>query len=382
MGTCGRPWKRKARFIAQVMRGRLDVREIEDIGDAALSYNEVKALATGNPLLMDKAEADAELTRLQRAERAHHRNRDALRYKITSAEKRIDRLAALSSDIDTAVACRRDTRGDAFTMTIEGIPYGKRNHAGRQLLQLLDREVTALAGSGRPRIEARLGHLGGFGVTAATCRVLGTTQLTVALDGAPESEIRLTAADLAGTDPAGLVIRLENRLTGLESLKARTAAEIGRLRIEAARARDDIEKPFPQSGQLAEARDRVRRIEEQLKEATRAQQQDDHGPAVAAAGMRDAPGRLTSASDANGAGGSRTATASDGAPWMQPAIDRPVPGSSQARNGTSGHQQPGAVTVSQCGFPESNPLAGQAGIGTAVVPRSAAPAERSARPTR
>ena len=75
--------ERKARFIAQVMRGRLDVREIEDIGDAALSYNEVKALATGNPLLMDKAEADAEFTRLQRAERAHHRNRDALRYKIT-----------------------------------------------------------------------------------------------------------------------------------------------------------------------------------------------------------------------------------------------------------------------------------------------------------
>jgi hypothetical protein len=53
--------QRKARFIAQVMRGRLDIREIEDIGDAALSYNEVKALATGNPLLMDKAEADATL---------------------------------------------------------------------------------------------------------------------------------------------------------------------------------------------------------------------------------------------------------------------------------------------------------------------------------
>src|SRR6266705_3657762 len=74
--------ERKARFIAQVMRGRLDVREIEDIGDAALSYNEVKALATGNPLLMEKAEADAELTRLERAERAHHRNSEALQHKV------------------------------------------------------------------------------------------------------------------------------------------------------------------------------------------------------------------------------------------------------------------------------------------------------------
>ena len=141
------------------------------------------------------------------------------------------------------------------------------------LLQLLDREVTTLTGSGHPRIEARLGHLGGFDLTTSTCRVLGTTQVTMAFDGAPESEIRLTAADLAETDAAGLVIRLENRLTGLESLKTRTVAEIDRLRIEAARAREDIEKPFPQSGQLAEARVRVRvrRIEEQLKEAAAAQ---------------------------------------------------------------------------------------------------------------
>jgi N12 class adenine-specific DNA methylase len=374
--------ERKARFIAQVMRGRLDVREIEDIGDAALSYNEVKALATGNPLLMEKAEADAELTRLQRVERAHHRNRDALRYKIGSAEERIGRLTELISAIDTAVTCRRDTRGDAFTMTIEGISYGKRNHAGRQLLQLLDREVTTLTDGGHLPREARLGHLGGFDVTAATCRVLGTTQVTLALDGAPESEIRLTAADLAETDPAGLVIRLEHRLTGLESLKTRTAGEIDRLRNEAARARDDIEKPFPQSGQLAEARDRVRRIEEQLKEAAAAQQQDDHGPAVAAVGMRDAPGRLTPADGANGPGGSRTTTASNGAPWMQPANDRPVPGSGQAPNGTRGHQQPEAVTITRCGFPENNPLAGQVGIGKAAVSRPAAPAERSARPAR
>ncbi len=53
--------ERKATFIGQVMHGRLDSREISDIGDTALSFSEVKALATGNPLLMDKAEADASL---------------------------------------------------------------------------------------------------------------------------------------------------------------------------------------------------------------------------------------------------------------------------------------------------------------------------------
>ncbi len=368
------------------MRGRLDVREIEDIGDAALSYNEVKALATGNPLLMDKAGADAELTRLERAERAHHRNRNALRCKIASAEKRTGSLTALIRDTDMAVAGRRDTRGDAFTMTIEGIPYGKRNHAGHQLLQLLDREVTALTGSGHPRIEARLGHLGGFDVTAATCRVFGATQVTLALAGIPESEIRLTAADLTETDPAGLVIRLENRLTGLESLKTRTAGEIDRLRIEAARTREDIDKPLPQSGQLAAARDRARRIEEQLKEAAAARQRDGHQvPAEAAARDRtdlagqDSQGRYMPTSGPGGA--ERMTSAVNGVSCKEPA-GPPVPDGGQEPTGTGEHRPLGAVTISQRGFPEHNPLAVPAETGTAVVSRPTASPGRSVRPAR
>src|SRR6266516_1286401 len=56
-----RALQRKAAFISQVMHGRLVAREVGDIGDTALSFSEVKALATGNPLLMDKAEADTNL---------------------------------------------------------------------------------------------------------------------------------------------------------------------------------------------------------------------------------------------------------------------------------------------------------------------------------
>ena len=123
--------ERKARFIAQVMRGRLDVREIEDIGDAALSYSEVKALATGNPLLMDKAEADAELTRLERAERAWLRNHDALRQKVTANLRRVAELEALTGQIGTAIGRRRNTRGDAFSMTLGTTRLTKRQRRRR-----------------------------------------------------------------------------------------------------------------------------------------------------------------------------------------------------------------------------------------------------------
>jgi N12 class adenine-specific DNA methylase/predicted RNA methylase len=310
--------ERKARFIAQVMRGRLDVREIEDIGDAALSYNEVKALATGNPLLMEKAEADAELTRLQRAERAHHRNQDALRYKIASTGKRISALTTLAGDIDIAISRRRDTRGDAFTMDVDGSRYVKRTDAGHRLRDLLEREMTVLATSGQPRTETQAGQLGGFCLTATTRRALGSMESTVALDGAPQAEIRLTAGDLAEADPAGLIIRLENRLAGLEAVKTRTLAEIDRLRTEVDRARQDTDKPFPQASQLVTARTRAQQIIKQLEEAAAAQQQDGHQAAAGVAAQdpgvphgvgrpagEPVPARQMNGTDASGIAGGR-----------------------------------------------------------------------------
>ncbi len=86
--------ERKAKFIAAVMRGRLDVRDIADIGDTALSYAEVKALATGNPLLMDQAKANSALATLQRAERAHNRNQSHLRSHDPRPDRRAESLRA------------------------------------------------------------------------------------------------------------------------------------------------------------------------------------------------------------------------------------------------------------------------------------------------
>jgi hypothetical protein len=224
---------------------------------------------------------------LQRAERAFHRNQDTLRFKITSSEQRIERLTELVSEIDTAIGRRRDTRGDAFTMTLDGDTYPKRSHARYRLMQFLDREIAMLNRSAHPRADARPGQLGGFAVTVSTQRILGTVQATLALDGAPESGIRLTAKDLAGLDPAGLVIRLENRLNGLEALKTKTLSEIERMRAEIARARGDGSRVFPRADHLAAARERAREIERQLEQAAKPQQQDQSQQAVGNAAVEN-----------------------------------------------------------------------------------------------
>jgi hypothetical protein len=330
--------ERKARFIAQVMRGRLDVREIEDIGDAALSYNEVKALATGNPLLMEKAEADADLTRLDRAERAHHRNQDALRHKVTQANQRIAALTALIGDVHSAISRRADTRGDAFTMTMDGIRYTKRTDAGRRLQQLTAQTEDALLTSSHRQVKERPGELGGFTVAVTVERVLGSMNVIMAVDGAPGTEVRMTPAEVKGADPGKLIICLENRLSGLESLRSRYLSEIDQLTTEAARAHDDLARPFSQADQLAAARDRVLRLEEKLRE-TAAPPRGKGNDWLLATAMHDG-------------------AAMAGIPSTPIVV-------ASHQNG----QQQSPVRVSRCDFPVDNPLARARSATDQVIPK-------------
>jgi hypothetical protein len=296
--------ERKARFIGQVMHGRLDTREITDIGDTALSFSEVKAIATGNPLLMDKA--DAALTRLQRAERAHLRNQQALRHAAGGYQAEISRLTEFTATVDTAITRRQDTRGDKFTMTIQETRHTRRAGAGQHVKHMLEREASAIAGLVRRPVS--IGHLGGFPVSAEVYQSPGSTHITITLDGAPGATIELPASDLRSADPAGLVTRLENRLTQLEARKAAALADIDHARRQIIHARDSIGQPFPHAGELTAARQRAREIDEALdrmaqQDASRAQLA---GHEAGDAGSRHEPGSGQTDAEAAAAPGTHT----------------------------------------------------------------------------
>jgi len=279
MSFDGYSWQtleRKARFIAQVMHGRLDSREIGDIGDTALSFSEVKALATGNPLLMDKAEADATLARLQRAERAHHRSQDALEHAVAHHEDSIRRLTREVADIDIAIGRRQDTRGDKFTMTVRDRLHDKRAAAGQQLKAVLEAEVGALDGVRHRGVHP--GSLGGFPLVALVERSMGKTTVTINLDGVPGGTLQLSADDLRAADPAGLIARLENRLHRLEVRRQETLDNIERARREIDHARENLGQPFPQATQLADARERARQIDKQLEKMVAERQAEQTTP--------------------------------------------------------------------------------------------------------
>ena len=245
-------------------------------GDTALSFSEVKALATGNPLLMDKAEADVALTRLQRAERAWHRNHAALEDAIAQHEDRIGVLTRKSADIDVAISRRQETRGAAFVMTIDGQDHRKRADAGEYLKDRLTCEIIELHGL-RTRATP-LGSFGGFRFAAGVERSMGKTTVTLSLDGVPDSAVQLSAADLHAADPSGLVTRIEKRLHRLEGRKQETLDGIAHARREITHARQSVGQPFPQAAQLADARDRAARIDEQLDQMVRDHRHEDAEP--------------------------------------------------------------------------------------------------------
>ena len=137
----------------------------------------------------------------------------------------------------------------------------------------------------------------------------------------------MTPAEIRSVDPGKLIIRLENRLSGLESLSSRSQSEIDQLTAEAAHARDDIARPFPQAVQLAVARDRVARLEEKLRETATPSRRNSDNRLVAAA-----------AYDAAAMAG--------------------IPGAPLNGSGHQNGQSPSAAQVSRHDFPLDSPLAG------------------------
>ncbi len=149
----------KAKFIHQVMTGDTHIRHIEDIDSRALTYAEVKAIASGNPLVIEKASVDAEITRLTRLRSQHGEAQFRIR---TQARHLWDEIPVLTQRIENLkldLTARKDTRGDAFEIEIAKTPYKDRAIAG----ELIHRIAHRVAGATE---EQQIGSFAGFQLCA------------------------------------------------------------------------------------------------------------------------------------------------------------------------------------------------------------------------
>ena len=125
----------KAKFIAQVMSGDMTIRRLEDLDSAALTYAEVKAIASGNPLVIEKAQVDAELIRLTRLRSAHAEEQYRIRTNLRRSHEDAETFTARLSNLRQDITARQDTSGDKFTIELDGQTLDNRGIAGELILR-------------------------------------------------------------------------------------------------------------------------------------------------------------------------------------------------------------------------------------------------------
>ena len=256
--------ERKSKFIAQVMRGTLDTREIDDIGDASLSFNEIKAIASGDPRVMDLAQAQQELVTLQRLQRGHARNQTQLRYNATAYSNEADNLEPAIQQIATAIERRTPTAGEAFTAHVGSNRYTRRSEAADALRAQIQPGMARLDPSTRPTLTLPdIMRLGGHTIDATLAAGLGSRHVTLEIRDVPVMGVRLTSDDLASTTH-GPITKLENALARLEQNLDDKTRRVSHLRDQADQARHQIGAPFPRSADLEHAQTRVQTLQDAI----------------------------------------------------------------------------------------------------------------------
>lgn len=199
--------ERKARFIAAALSGDTSVRRLADLGEGqANQFAMAKAIASGDPRLMQKAGLEAEIARLERLHAAHIDDQHAIRRQIRDAEREIEISTRRIGDIAEDITRLVPTGGDAFTMAVKGTRFDERKLAGRALMQEILTLVQLQHEDG-----VVIASIGGFDVTFEGERIGrdGYHYVTMLQRTGAQFEIELPMT----VTPLGAVARLEHPLT-------------------------------------------------------------------------------------------------------------------------------------------------------------------------
>ncbi len=240
----------KQKFIGQIMTGKSPARSAEDVDATALSYAEVKALATGDDRIREKMDLDVQVAKLKMLKANHTAQQyemqdKCLKYyprKIAETELYIEGLSA-----DLPVLQAHPVKEDAFSITILGRTFTERKAAGEAI-------INACLTMQDPEKLAALGEYRGFSVQL---RLKGENYI-VAMKGT------LTyTADLS-TDAVGNITRMNN---ALEKIPERLAAEKEyrvRLESELEAAKEEAARPFPKEEELTAKQERLIQLNREL----------------------------------------------------------------------------------------------------------------------
>ena len=231
--------ERKQKFIAQIMTSKSPVRSAEDVDDQALSYAEIKALASGNPLIKEKMDLDIEVTKLKLLKSSHLSQRYSMEDAISktfpkSLAETQERLVGYDADIAT-VKEHTAPNADGFSpMTLAGKVYTEKKAAGAELLATCQNMLTP-----EPM------QVGSYrGLTLELYFDSFSQEYRLTMIGQLRHVVTL------GTDVFGNIQRMDNLLESLPLKEQACREKLSDLHNQLETAKVEVLKPFPREEEL------------------------------------------------------------------------------------------------------------------------------------
>lgn len=228
----------KQRFISQIMTSKTPVRFAEDIDETALSYAEIKALAAGNPDIIEKTELDTQVAKLKLLKQNYLSEKYALEDKVIkyypNEIKRLEnRIEDMKEDIE--VFNNNNTPDNSFEkMNIKGTNFTERKEAGEKIIEIC-KSMT------NPE-PLEIGEYKGFKIILSFDTMDRKFYASMKNNLSYKTEL--------GSDPSGNITRIDNVLNGIETRLSSIENNLEDTKKNYESAKKEIEKPFPQEEEL------------------------------------------------------------------------------------------------------------------------------------
>ena len=231
----------KQKFIGQLMSGKNPSRSCEDVDEAALSYAEVKALASGDPRIIEMTDLDSQVTKLKLLKANHEGQRYMLEDRLIQFFPKAingtkEQIQGLEGDLAVLQAHPQPDK-EHFSITVAGQTYTERKAAGQAIIDACTKMTDV-----SQRVE--LGEYRGFPMTLWADTATQKFQVTMKQNLSHTIEL--------GSDPVGNIARLDNALAAIAENLEQHKGKLENLTAQMEEAKLEVKRPFPQEQELAE----------------------------------------------------------------------------------------------------------------------------------
>lgn len=229
----------KQKFASQIMTSKSPVRSAEDIDETALSYAEIKMLATGNPYIKEKMDLDIQVQKLKMLKSNFLSEKYGLEDKVIKFYPQQiaylkSRVEGLTKDVKTAKLHPKPIDEQPLGMTVSGVSYSEKAEAGQAI-------INACKSMNSPD-AIPLGEYRGFQMELYFDTV--QRNYVVKLKGETSRDVPL------GDDSHGNIVRIDNGIERFEETLADTKNSLENTEKQFETAKQEIEKPFAKEEEL------------------------------------------------------------------------------------------------------------------------------------